>query len=89
MNPLTINNIKQIHWACRRGMRELDILIMPFFEKHYIYLSDEEKQSFISLLNEDDPTLFRWLMRQEAPADHQLQHIILLIQESQINNVAN
>ena len=28
---MDINNKARIHWACRRGMRELDISIMPFF----------------------------------------------------------
>ena len=27
---MDINNKARIHWACRRGMRELDISIMPF-----------------------------------------------------------
>ncbi|EIN6862707.1 succinate dehydrogenase assembly factor 2, partial [Escherichia coli] len=26
---MDINNKARIHWACRRGMRELDISIMP------------------------------------------------------------
>jgi DNA-binding protein HU-beta len=30
---MDINNKARIHWACRRGMRELDISIMPFFEQ--------------------------------------------------------
>ncbi|MDE9571687.1 succinate dehydrogenase assembly factor 2, partial [Xenorhabdus bovienii] len=29
---MDIGNKARIHWACRRGMRELDISIMPFFE---------------------------------------------------------
>lgn len=27
---MDINNKARIHWACRRGMRELDIHISPF-----------------------------------------------------------
>ncbi|WP_186825442.1 FAD assembly factor SdhE, partial [Klebsiella pneumoniae] len=37
---MDINNKARIHWACRRGMRELDISIMPFFEHEYDTLSD-------------------------------------------------
>lgn len=39
---MDINNKARIHWACRRGMRELDISIMPFFEHEYDSLSDDE-----------------------------------------------
>ncbi len=41
---MDINNKARIHWACRRGMRELDISIMPFFEYDYDSLSDEDKR---------------------------------------------
>ena len=43
---MDINNKARIHWACRRGMRELDISIMPFFEHEYDSLSDDEKRIF-------------------------------------------
>ncbi|VEC49658.1 YgfY COG2938 [Klebsiella aerogenes] len=59
---MDINNKARIHWACRRGMRELDISIMPFFEYEYDTLSDADKQLFIRLLENDDPDLFNWLM---------------------------
>ncbi|MCV4873027.1 succinate dehydrogenase assembly factor 2, partial [Escherichia coli] len=45
-----MNNKARIHWACRCGMRELDISIMPFFEYEYDTLSDADKQLFIRLL---------------------------------------
>ncbi len=41
---MDINNKARIHWACRRGMRELDISIMPFFEHEVRQLSDDEKR---------------------------------------------
>jgi hypothetical protein len=40
---MDINNKARIHWACRRGMRELDISIMPF-EHEYDSLSDDDKR---------------------------------------------
>ncbi|CDL25841.1 YgfY COG2938 [Escherichia coli ISC7] len=45
---MDINNKARIHWACRRGMRELDISIMPFFEHEYDSLSDDEKTHLYS-----------------------------------------
>ena len=65
---MDINNKARIHWACRRGMRELDISIMPFFEHEYDSLSDDEKRIFIRLLECDDPDLFNWLMNHGKPA---------------------
>ena len=70
---MDINNKARIHWACRRGMRELDISIMPFFEHEYDSLSDDEKRIFIRLLECDDPDLFK-------PAEAELEMMARLIQ---------
>ena len=77
---MDINNKARIHWACRRGMRELDISIMPFFEHEYDSLSDDEKRIFIRLLECDDPDLFNWLMNHGKPADAELEMMVRLIQ---------
>ncbi|CNK84475.1 FAD assembly factor SdhE [Yersinia kristensenii] len=77
---MEIDNRARIHWACRRGMRELDISIMPFFEHEYDGLSDNEKQVFIRLLECDDPDLFNWLMNHGEPQDSELRQMVKLIQ---------
>lgn len=73
---MDIHNKARIHWACRRGMRELDISIMPFFEHEYDSLSDEEKRIFVRLLQSDDPDLFNWLMNHGKPADAELEQMV-------------
>lgn len=77
---MDINNIARVHWACRRGMRELDVLIMPFFEEEYERLSVSDKHSFVALLEQQDPQLFRWLMNQSVPEEQNLARIVRLIQ---------
>lgn len=61
----------RVKWACRRGMLELDVLVMPFFEECFDELSEQQQRDFISLLTCDDPDLFKWMMqhgRSENPA---------------------
>ncbi|MEC6824433.1 succinate dehydrogenase assembly factor 2 family protein [Photobacterium sp. NCIMB 13483] len=53
----------RVKWACRRGMLELDVLVMPFFEECFDDLSEQEQRDFISLLTCDDPDLFKWMMQ--------------------------
>ncbi|MDX5628289.1 MULTISPECIES: FAD assembly factor SdhE [unclassified Brenneria] len=77
---MEIENKSRIHWACRRGMRELDISIMPFFEYEYDALSDDDKRAFVRLLQCDDPDLFNWLMNHGEPQDQDLKRMISLIQ---------
>ena len=53
---------------CRRGMRELDILLERFLRQGYIASSDAEKSAFRSLLTLQDPELAGYLLR-DVPND--------------------
>ncbi|QKJ88530.1 FAD assembly factor SdhE [Paramixta manurensis] len=77
---MDINDKSRIHWACRRGMLELDISIMPFFEYEYDSLDDRDKALFVRLLTSDDPDLFNWMMNHGEPADAELKRMVKLIQ---------
>ena len=72
---MDIGNKSRIHWACRRGMRELDISIMPLFEHEYESLSDADKQTVVRLLECDDPDLFNWLMSHPSPKEPESAHM--------------
>ena len=78
---IDIENKARINRACRRGMRELDISIMPFFENEYDTLSDDDKRLFVRLLECADPDLFNWLMNHGRPDDEDLYYMVKLIQE--------
>ncbi|MFH8135539.1 FAD assembly factor SdhE [Pantoea osteomyelitidis] len=78
---MDIHDKPRIHWACRRGMLELDLAIMPFFEYEYDTLSDNDKKVFIALLQSDDPDLFNWMMDHGEPADAELKRMVKLIQQ--------
>lgn len=60
-------SIERIRWKCRRGMLELDFLLKRFVDVRYEQLSTEDKQLFETLLTEQDPVLFSWLMGHESP----------------------
>ncbi|MFU2123546.1 succinate dehydrogenase assembly factor 2 [Gallibacterium anatis] len=72
-------NKLRIEWDCRRGMLELDKMIMPFYKKEFDHLSDEQKDTFLELLTFTDPQLFRWLMNQEKAPTDKLQQMVNLI----------
>ena len=81
--PLTNNSLTKnkarLKWACRRGMLELDVLFMPFVDKGYDDLSDEQKLVFERLLECDDPELFAWFMGHEECKDSALNDIVQII----------
>ncbi|PWI34704.1 succinate dehydrogenase assembly factor 2 family protein [Vibrio albus] len=66
----------RIKWSCRRGMLELDVVIMPFYEECFDSLSAEEQTDFVALLECDDPDLFRWVMHQGVSDDPKLAAMV-------------
>ena len=44
----------RIEWDCRRGMLELDKVIMPFYKQYFDGLSEHKKEVFIRLLASTD-----------------------------------
>jgi antitoxin CptB len=57
-------------------MLELDVLLMPFAEKVFDQLSDEDKLTFERLLTGDDPDLYAWFMGHQSCDDPELAKMI-------------
>ena len=43
----------QVKWKCRKGLRELDILLSRYFEEKYSNLTDKEKLVFLEFIELD------------------------------------
>ena len=76
-------NKLRIEWDCRRGMLELDKIIMPFYNNHFDALSDEQKDIFIRLLACTDLQLFSWFFNRGTADDAALQNMVEYIQTVQ------
>lgn len=73
-----INRFK-LEWECRRGMRELDKMIMPFYKNHFDRLTEEQQQAFVEMLSYTDPELFRWVMLQAPAPTQEISDLIEII----------
>jgi len=71
--------IKRLFWHSRRGMLELDLILLPFLEKHFRQLGDEDQKLYEQLLTSEDQDMFRWFLRNETPGDPQIAHIVDII----------
>lgn len=71
--------INRLFWGSRRGMLELDLVLMPFLEKVYPDLEQSDKERYWLLLEEQDQDLFAWFLRRENPANPELQRIVEII----------
>jgi antitoxin CptB len=66
----------QLKWRCRRGMRELDVLLERYLQERYPSAPAVEQQAFAALLEAPDPQLFAYVVQREVPVDPEWAHVI-------------
>ena len=75
----------RIYWSCRRGMLELDLILIPFYQTIYQTLTEAERASFIDLLTYQDPDIHAWLGGRSLPTDNRLHPIIQRLRDYSLN----
>ena len=76
-------NRLRIEWDCRRGMLELDKIIMPFYKEHFDGLTEQQKDIFIRLLSATDLQLFSWFFNGSRSEDSEVQTMVEEIERCQ------
>ena len=71
----------QLRWQCRRGMRELDILLTNYLDHDYPQANEPQKQAFRELLALPDPELIDYLLGGLLPADVALAKLVSQIRD--------
>tara|TARA_Y100000782_G_C10033275_1_gene202030 strand:+ start:109 stop:366 length:258 start_codon:yes stop_codon:yes gene_type:complete len=50
--------LSKLRWKCRKGIRELDVLLTKYLEEIFINLPKQEQDIFIEFVNIDSNELF-------------------------------
>lgn len=66
----------RLRWKCRRGMKELDVLLERFLHSHYDGSSAAGQQAFRDLLELEDPDLYACLLGQQPAPTAELQDVV-------------
>ena len=66
----------QLRWRCRRGMRELDMLLLAYVDQHYADAGAAEQAAFRRLLTTPDPDILSLLTGKMEADDDDLRHVI-------------
>lgn len=66
-------------WASRRGMLELDLILLPFIDNIYPTLEEADQQRYQALLACEDQDIYAWCMKREDPADPDLLRIVHIV----------
>lgn len=69
-------HLSRLRWHCRRGMRELDVVLQRYLDQRYPEAPTEEQQAFELLLEEQDPLLLAYLTGREHPQDSQQANVV-------------
>ncbi|MGI9237201.1 MAG: succinate dehydrogenase assembly factor 2 [Woeseiaceae bacterium] len=66
----------RLRWQCRRGMRELDELLLRYLENRYPIADEVEKAAFERVLQLADPELNGYLLQRQTPASEPIARVI-------------
>ena len=69
----------RLRWRSRRGMRELDAVLLAFLDRSFEKLNDADKARYDALLNLPDPELYDYLVRRHEPQDPELARLVAII----------
>ncbi|HLS98936.1 MAG: succinate dehydrogenase assembly factor 2 [Porticoccaceae bacterium] len=72
----------RLFWASRRGMLELDLILLPFIEQIYPELDAEDQARYHRLLDCEDQDLFGWFLRRQDPEDPELLKIVRIVRDT-------
>jgi antitoxin CptB len=68
--------MSRLRWRCRRGMRELDMLLLNYLDNSYMDAEPVEQQAFRRLLTTPDPDILALLTGRAHTDDEQLSYVI-------------
>jgi antitoxin CptB len=73
------DDLKRLSWQCRRGIKEVEVLLAPFFERFFTQLSAEDQARFVAFLEESDVDMFEWFMQRSKPEDPDTRYVVDVI----------
>lgn len=68
--------LNQLRWRCRRGMQELDLLMLAYLEQYFESADPALQQAFLDILAMQDPYIFHLLTGRATSEDANVQAVI-------------
>lgn len=76
---MSAHSLEQLRWRCRRGMRELDLLLAGHLDRHGAGFDDDARAAFELLLAQTDMDLYDWFTGRATPPDGPLHDLVTVI----------
>ena len=72
----------RLSWHSRRGMLEIDVMLMPFTQHQYLSLSADDQKAYRRLLDCEDQDIWEWLRGFRLPDDQDLARIVMRVRKA-------
>jgi antitoxin CptB len=69
-------NLSALRWRCRRGMLELDVLLMRYMDRDYDDAGPDLQAAFEDLLSLQDPEILALLTGRAVAEDASLRNVV-------------
>jgi antitoxin CptB len=80
MDPVPLDAEQgRLAWRCRRGMKELDLLLTRYLGDRWPQAPAPERAAFERILELPDPMLAAYLMERESPPDADLENLLAIL----------
>lgn len=73
MDPAELGRLR---WRCRRGMRELDVLLLRYLQRDWPRADATEREAFRALLERQDPEINGLLLGRLEPEQEALALVL-------------
>lgn len=77
-----MSEIPRLRWLCRRGMKELDLLLKKYIEHSYTEAPVADQLAFKSILQMQDPELYDLILGRTESADADIARLIKILRDS-------
>lgn len=81
MDDMASRDLSRLRWLCRRGMKELDVMLEGYLVRRWPEASATERAAFARLLDCQDPELWDWLTGRGTPDEKELADVVSRIRE--------
>ena len=77
--------LRRLRWMCRRGMRELDVLLLSFIEREARVLEGNAWPELELLLSREDDCIWDWLQNPSSTPEQEFRSILVEIRRGPAN----
>ena len=71
--------LSRLRWLCRRGMKELDVMLEAFLAENATTLENGDLPELEAFLATEDDLLWDWLQKRRLPQQPEWRSLVFLI----------